>query len=45
MRGVLIDEGFALTTTLDLARNEILEGIGFNLSRPGDGSLFDRTPT
>ncbi len=27
---VLIDEGFTPTTTPDLARNEILEGIGFN---------------
>ena len=27
--GVLLDEGFTLTTTPDLARNEILQGIGF----------------
>ena len=27
---VLMDEGFTLLTTPDLARNEILEGIGFN---------------
>lgn len=26
---ILVDEGFALTSTPDLARNEILEGIGF----------------
>jgi len=32
--GVLIDEGFTLTTTPDLARNEILEGIGFNPRGP-----------
>jgi seryl-tRNA synthetase len=31
---VLIGEGFALTTTPDLARNEILEGIGFNPRGP-----------
>ncbi|MDD3468450.1 MAG: serine--tRNA ligase [Thermoguttaceae bacterium] len=27
--GILMDEGFTLTTTPDLARNEILQGIGF----------------
>jgi seryl-tRNA synthetase len=32
--GVLIQEGFTLTTTPDLARNEILEGIGFNPRGP-----------
>ena len=31
---LLIDEGFTLTTTPDLARNEILEGIGFNPRGP-----------
>src|SRR4029079_12607660 len=31
---VLIAEGFTLTTTPDLARNEILEGIGFNPRGP-----------
>jgi len=31
---VLIQEGFTLTTTPDLARNEILEGIGFNPRGP-----------
>jgi len=31
---VLIREGFTLTTTPDLARNEILEGIGFNPRGP-----------
>jgi seryl-tRNA synthetase len=31
---VLIGEGFTLTTTPDLARNEILEGIGFNPRGP-----------
>jgi seryl-tRNA synthetase len=30
----LIQEGFTLTTTPDLARNEILEGIGFNPRGP-----------
>ena len=28
--GILREEGFTLTTTPDLARNDILEGIGFN---------------
>jgi seryl-tRNA synthetase len=32
--GVLLQEGFTLTTTPDLARNEILEGIGFNPRGP-----------
>jgi seryl-tRNA synthetase len=31
---VLLGEGFTLTTTPDLARNEILEGIGFNPRGP-----------
>src|SRR3954470_5706771 len=31
---VLLKEGFTLTTTPDLARNEILEGIGFNPRGP-----------
>jgi seryl-tRNA synthetase len=31
---VLLQEGFTLTTTPDLARNEILEGIGFNPRGP-----------
>lgn len=31
---VLMGEGFTLTTTPDLARNEILEGIGFNPRGP-----------
>src|SRR4051794_21844354 len=31
---VLIAEGFTITTTPDLARNEILEGIGFNPRGP-----------
>jgi seryl-tRNA synthetase len=31
---VLLREGFTLTTTPDLARNEILEGIGFNPRGP-----------
>jgi seryl-tRNA synthetase len=31
---VLMQEGFTLTTTPDLARNEILEGIGFNPRGP-----------
>jgi seryl-tRNA synthetase len=31
---VLLEEGFMLTTTPDLARNEILEGIGFNPRGP-----------
>jgi seryl-tRNA synthetase len=32
--GILLEEGFTLTTTPDLARNEILEGIGFNPRGP-----------
>ena len=32
--GMLIDEGFTLTTTPDLAQNKILEGIGFNPRGP-----------
>jgi seryl-tRNA synthetase len=31
---ILVREGFTLTTTPDLARNEILEGIGFNPRGP-----------